>query len=180
MNYIIYDIECTCWDDHLEKNEQEIIEIGAVLLDSYGELVGTFNKFVKPILHPRLSPYCRDLTSIEQFQIDRSDHFPEVIEQFQDWAEIFDEDYVLCSWGSFDKKMMIKDCELHDMESDWIEHHINVKRQYYEFKGLRRPRGLKSSVEKEGFEFTGIHHRGISDAENLAKIFIKYFDEWVI
>jgi inhibitor of KinA sporulation pathway (predicted exonuclease) len=66
------------------------------------------------------------------------------------------------------------------MESDWVsDYHINLKRQYQEFKRLRRPRGLKRAVEKEGFEFTGIHHRGISDAENLAKIFIKHRDMWV-
>ena len=76
--------------------------------------------------------------------------------------------------------MLIQDCELHDMDSDWVsEHHINLKRQYQELKRLRRPRGLKRAVEKEGFEFTGIHHRGISDAENLAKIFIKHRDMWV-
>ncbi|MEO0341442.1 MAG: 3'-5' exonuclease, partial [Bacteroidota bacterium] len=137
-------------------------------------------KFVHPILNPHLSSFCQELTSIEQYQVDRAEEFPSVIETFQDWAEIFDEDYLLCSWGNFDRKMLIQDSILHDMEYDWIEgHHINLKRQYQEFKRLNRPRGLKRAVEKEGFEFTGIHHRGISDAENLAKIFIKHLDMWV-
>jgi inhibitor of KinA sporulation pathway (predicted exonuclease) len=38
--------------------------------------------------------------------------------------------------------------------------------------------GLKSAVEREGFEFTGTHHRGIDDAENLAKIFVQYLGLW--
>ena len=41
-------------------------------------------------------------------------------------------------------------------------------------------RGLKAITKKEGFEFTGIHHRAIADAENLAKIVAKYIDEWVV
>ena len=47
-------------------------------------------------------------------------------------------------------------------------------------KRLNRSCGLKNALKREGFEFTGIHHRGISDAENLTKIFTKFLDEWQI
>lgn len=180
MNFIIYDLEATCWEGAPSFKTQETIEIGAVKVNPYGEVLGSFNRFIKPILHPYLSFFCQELTSIDQAQINRAEGFIEVIEDFQDWIEIFDEPYLLCSWGSFDKKMLVQDSLLHDMESDWVsDHHLNLKRQYQEFKRLRKPRGLKRTVEKEGFEFTGIHHRGISDAENLAKVFIKHRDMWV-
>ena len=179
MNYIIYDLEATCWPHRPEDRKQEIIEIGAVRINRYGEVTGSFNKFVKPILFPRLSPFCMELTSIEQYQIDRSREFPEVIELFQDWAGILDdEDYLLCSWGKFDRTMLAQDCRLHDLDEEWTDEHINLKKQYQTMKRMRVPRGLARTVEKEGFEFTGIHHRAISDAENLAKIFLKYFEEW--
>ena len=179
MNFIIYDLEATCWDGAPPSKVQEIIEIGAVRLNGYGEEEGSFERFVHPILNPNLSAFCQELTSIEQYQVDRASKFSSVIEDFQDWAEIFDEDYMLCSWGGFDKRMLIQDCDLHDIDAEWIfDHHINIKKQYQEFKRLKRPAGLKRTVEKEGFEFTGIHHRGISDAENLAKIFIKHRDMW--
>jgi len=179
LNFIVLDLEATCWEGRPPSKVQEIIEIGAFRLNPYGEVTGTFNKFIRPILNPRLSHFCRELTSIEQGFIDRANEFPKVIEHFQDWAEIFDEDYLLCSWGNFDKKMLIQDCRLHGMDYDWIEgYHINVKGQYQELKRLRRPRGLKRAVTTEGFEFTGTHHRGIDDAENLAKVFAKYLDMW--
>ena len=116
--------------------------------------------------------------SISQEMVDRANTYPDVVEAFQDWAGIFDEDYLLCSWGSFDRKMLIQDCQLHDLEWEWAEEHINLKRQYHEINRLRRTRGLKYTVEKEGFDFTGTHHRAIADAENLAKIFANYVDEW--
>lgn len=179
MNFIIYDLEATCWEGRPLSKTQEIIEIGAVLVDRYGEEKGSFNRFVQPIVNPVLSPFCKELTTISQEDVQRAERFPSVIEDFQDWAEIFDEEYLLCSWGNFDKKMLINDCILHDLEYDWVEdYHINVKQQYKEIKRLNRPRGLKRAVESEGFEFTGIHHRGISDAENLAKVFAKYLDMW--
>jgi len=178
LNFIVYDLEATCWEGRPLSKTQEIIEIGAVLINRYGEVESTFNRFVQPTVNPRLSPFCKELTTIEQEQVDRADLFPQVIEDFQDWAEIFDEEYLLCSWGGFDKKMLIHDCHLHDMDADWVEHHINLKQQYRDLKRLRKPRGLRRTVEAEGFEFTGVHHRGISDAENLAKIFTKYLDMW--
>lgn len=178
MNFIIYDLEATCWQGRPTTVVQEIIEIGAVLISSYGEVEGTFNKFIRPKVHPLLSAFCQELTTIEQTDIDRARYFPDVIEEFQDWAEIFEEDYLLCSWGGFDKRMLISDCELHDMDADWVEPHINLRKQYQEIKRLSKPRGLKKAVEMEGFDFTGTHHRGIDDAENLARIFVKYLDEW--
>ena len=178
MNFIIYDLEATCWQGAPPSKVQEIIEIGALLLNPYGEVKSVFNRFVRPKLSPYLSAFCQELTSIRQENVDRADPFPLVIEDFQDWAEIYEEDYILCSWGNFDKKLLIQDCILHKMEYDWVEKHINLKRQYHELKRLRRTRGLKGTVTSEGFEFTGVHHRGIDDAENLAKIFRKYLDEW--
>jgi inhibitor of KinA sporulation pathway (predicted exonuclease) len=178
MNFIIFDLEATCWRGRPPGYVQEIIEIGAVKMNGFGEITDQFNRFVKPILYPNLSAFCQELTSITQAQVNRASKFDAVIEDFQDWIDIYEESYLLCSWGKFDKTALINDCELHDIDSDWVEEHINVKKQYQTIKKLSKPRGLRSAVEKEGFDFTGIHHRGISDAENLAKIFGKYLDEW--
>lgn len=178
MHFIIYDIEATCWDPRPANKAQEIIEIGAYKLNRYGEVLDVFNKFVRPVVHPTLSIFCKHLTSISQVDVNRSPRFPEVIEAFQDWIDIWDEEYLLCSWGIFDKKILIQDCDLHNMDAEWVKPHLNVKKQYHDIKGLRKTRGLRYCVEKEGFEFTGMQHRGISDAENLAKLFGKYIDMW--
>ncbi len=179
MNFIVYDLEATCWEGRPLEMVQETIEIGAVMLNEYGEVLGSFDRFIRPLLHPNLSIFCRQLTSIDQISINRADLFEEVIEDFKEWVGVFDgEDYQLCSWGGFDKKQLAQDCDLHQLESDWLQHHINLKHQYHEHKRLKTYRGLKKVVEMEGFEFTGTYHRGISDAENLAKVFIKHIDIW--
>ncbi|MEM1322187.1 MAG: 3'-5' exonuclease [Bacteroidota bacterium] len=180
MNYIIYDLEASCWRHSPPDLIQEIIEIGAYRINSYGEVTGEYNRFVRPVVNPFLSPFCKQLTSITQEDVNRARTFPDVIEEFQDWIGIYEEEYTLCSWGGFDKKMIIKDCQLHKLEYDWVDPHINLKAQYQQLKRLHRPCGLKNAVKREGFEFSGIHHRGIDDAQNLAKIFNKYLDEWQI
>lgn len=161
------------------KGYNEIIEIGAVKLNPLGEVLDTFSKFVKPTVNPKLSGFCKRLTSIKQTDVDRARTFPRVIEEFKDWVNL-DEDYCLCSWGKYDKNFFLNDCRLHKLETEWIENHVNLKGQYADMIGDDKHNGLKNTLKREGFEFTGIPHRAISDAENTAKIFIKYIDEWVV
>ena len=180
MNFIIFDLEASCWLGRPPHGINEIIEIGAVKVNEYGEVLSIFNKFVKPTVNPILSDFCKKLTSIRQDDVDRSRPFPHIIDIFKDWIDIYDEPYCLVSWGKYDKRQLIADCNLHKLESDWLEHHINLKEQYRSIKNLPDEPGLKKAVKSEGFEFTGIHHRAISDAENTAKIFIKFIDAWVV
>jgi inhibitor of KinA sporulation pathway (predicted exonuclease) len=180
MNYIIYDLEATCWENTPPDYVQETIEIGAFRINHFGEIRGKFNRFVKPVVHPTLSPFCRDLTGITQEHVNRALTFIPVIEEFQNWARIDEEDYTLCSWGSFDKKMFINDCKLHRLDFEWAEPHVNLKEQYRIMKRMRNGIGLRKAIEGEGLEFTGQHHRGISDAENLVKLFLKYLGNWSV
>ncbi len=179
MNYIVFDLEATCWEFRRASHKQEVIEIGALKLDEYAQVTEVFCRFIQPVFHPTLSPFCKKLTSIEQEDVEKAKEYREVVEEFQEWIGLFDdEEYVLCSWGFFDRKILENNCALHKMDIDWLEHHISLKHQYKDIRKLNKPIGLKRAVEQEGFEFTGTHHRGIDDAHNLAKIFGKYFDDW--
>jgi len=64
MHYIILDLEATCWEEKSDK-ANEIIEIGAVKLDENLEVVDTFSQYVRPVISPELSDFCKTLTSIE-------------------------------------------------------------------------------------------------------------------
>ncbi|MBK9016058.1 MAG: exonuclease domain-containing protein [Saprospiraceae bacterium] len=179
MNYIVYDLEATCWEGESPDMVQEIIEIGALKINPYGELEGTFNSFVRPVLHPNLSLFCRQLTTIDQISINRADTFPNVVEDFQEWAGVFDdEDCMFCSWGSFDKRMLVQDSA--SQPGNRLDRAVPLKYSSAipRVAPLAHLQGLKKVVELEGFEFSGVYHRAISDAENLSKIFVKHIDVW--
>ncbi len=178
MQFIIFDLEATCWQGRPPGTTQETIEIGAFKINPYGEAESYFHRFVQPILHPQLSLYCKQLTQIDQSDINRARGFSEVMEDFCDWIGVYDEEYLLASWGGFDQRQLQRDCALHRQEDDWLEPYIDLKRQYARLRNLNRPKGLKSVVQLEGLEFTGQHHRALDDAENLVKIFRKYLDVW--
>ena len=180
MNFIIFDLEATCWRGRPPKGITEIIEIGAVTVDLYGDVVSTFSRFVKPVVNPLLSGFCKGLTSIQQEDVDRAETFDRVIQDFIEWGSIYESDYKLCSWGHDDSLLLRNDCRLHKVEEYWVEPFVDLKKAYRNMKKLKHASGLKSTVKKEGFEFTGLHHRAISDAENLAKVFIKNIEDWDI
>ena len=177
MNYVVFDLEATCWDGY-DKSQNETIEIGAVLVNENKEIVSEFQSFIRPLKFPILSEFCKELTSIKQSDVDSAPFFSEVIEDFKKWFKSEEEPYVLCSWGIYDKKQFESDCQLHGIDDAWTSPHRNLKQQYGKFKALPRAIGMKNAIINENMKIDGTHHRGIDDARNIAKIFIKYFDQW--
>ena len=174
MNYIIVDLEATCGNKY-ENIRNEIIEIGAVKINEQGQMIGEFNEFVKPVLNPVLTKFCTELTSIQQNDVDNAANFKTVLIDFLDWA--CNDNCIFLSWGNYDKNQFIKDCELHGMSSLWINKHINLKAMY-SIKKQKKQCGMERALSFEGISLEGTHHRGIDDARNIAKIFVKYFGEW--
>ena len=177
MKYIIFDLEASCWDQW-DQGQNETIEIGAVLINEEKEIISEFEQFVKPIRFPILSDFCKALTSIRQEDVDTAPYFYEAIDQFKKWIDIDQDDYVLCSWGFYDRKQLESDSELHHLDKKWIEKHISLKHQYKDIKQLRRAIGMKNALKLEQMELQGTHHRGIDDARNISNIFLRYFKDW--
>ena len=96
MRYIIVDLEATCWEV-VDRKDMEIIEIGAVVLSPNKNLDKEFTAFVRPIMKPILSDYCKKLTTISQKDVDSAETFNVVFPKFLQWIGI--EPFYLCSWG---------------------------------------------------------------------------------
>lgn len=177
MIYIVLDLEATCWNGK-KLAPNEIIEIGAVAVNEAGETEGEFNTFVKPSIAPKLSDFCTELTSITQEMVDDAPLYPVAHQAFLDWINSFEQEYWLCSWGFYDKSQFKHDCKLHGLDKDWLKNHISVKHQYHKIKPTKRPIGMKGALALEKIELDGTHHRGIDDARNIAKIFVRFLNEW--
>ncbi|MDP4183434.1 MAG: 3'-5' exonuclease [Bacillota bacterium] len=175
MNYIIFDLEATCWENE-NGRKSEIIEIGAVKLNYKLEKIALFSKFVKPVINPELSDFCTKLTTIKQSDVENADIFEKVIKEFEDFIG---EDGYLCSWGFYDKKQILAECTLKDYSGkivNLLEKHISVKHQFAKIREIR-PCGMSYALELLGLKLEGTHHRGIDDALNITKIFKEVFEE---
>lgn len=177
MHYLIIDLEATCWKFDKPPEEQEIIEIGAFIVNPFGEVADQFQSFVKPEIHPLLSHFCTDLTGISQEDVSKAAVFSEVYEEFTYWMGNYPSVHP-ASWGAFDQRLFHISCIHNDQDPFWSHDFANLKKQYQRIKGLKKPIGLKNAVEREGLEFRGNHHRALDDAANTVAIFKKYLDEW--
>ncbi len=169
MRYVIVDLEATCWDDSRSRDQMEIIEIGAVRLDSNLSVVDEFASFVRPVVEAALSKFCMELTAISQDDVDGADLFPVVFTRFRQW--IGDGPYRLCSWGFYDVGQFRQDCGRHGVEfpSAFEDDHVNIKKEYAAWKGVR-PCGMARALRQLDLPLEGTHHRGIDDARNIARI----------
>ena len=148
------------------------------MINEQGQLLSEFEAFVKPLKFPILSDFCKALTSIQQADVDSAAYFPEVLEAFKDWFGHGKEPYLICSWGFYDRKQFETDCQLHGLDIYWLEPHISLKHQHGKLRKLKRALGMKRALELEGLKLEGTHHRGIDDARNISKIFLKYLNQW--
>lgn len=170
MNYVIVDLEATCWQTGQTPARMEIIEIGAVFMPSAAsEPTREFGKFVRPVSEPELSDFCKSLTTIKQEDVNRAEIFAEVFPQFLEW--IGAEKFVICSWGAYDIKQFRIDCERHGIEFPAsFNNHINLKKEFARLENIKKPCGMTGALAMLGIRLEGTHHRGIDDARNIAKI----------
>ena len=178
MHFIILDLEATCWQGNAMDRNQEIIELGAYRVNGYGEWIDHFQTFVRPVMHPRLSTYCMDLTGISQEQVSKSKPFDQAFLRFEEWLHDIDGTSVLCTWGARDMEIIREECERHDQDASALPMAINLKAQYARIHNLPREVGLMKALEFIEMEFEGSHHRAIDDAFNTTKLFLHYLDRW--
>jgi len=164
---IICDLEATCWNNGEHRHEMEIIEIGAVRLHD-GKIADQFSSFVRPVVHPKLSDFCMELTTITQDQVDESSLFPKVFAQFLAW--IGQAPYVFCSWGRYDLNQLQQDVARHGLP--WpkqLERHLNIKRCFAQYRNVQTC-GIERALQLMKMPLLGTHHRGIDDARNIARL----------
>ena len=179
--YLIADLECTCCDDDsFPRNEREIIEIGAVMVDSNTlQKVDEWNSFIKPVRHPILTEFCTKLTSITQADVDGAPLFQEALKVFQKWAYSYSR-FLFCSWGDFDKRQLRNEASAHGFNAPLGSNHINLKKEFSKVQGLGRKYGMAGAIELIGGKLEGKHHRGIDDVRNMIQILPYIFGEFKI
>lgn len=189
---LVIDLEATCWADKKRDEdgnlENEIIEIGATLLtnsskQNIGFTYNSFQTFVKPVVNPMLSPYCIELTKITQKDVEPAPTFPEALKNFLDQVYFYYKskdisNLIFASWGDYDRKQFLKDCALHKVAYPFGPH-VNIKNIFAEINGFSRGCGVLRALKHEHMKFEGVHHRGIDDSFNIARIVQKRWNEIV-
>ena len=169
---LVIDLEATCDEgDGIPASDMEIIEIGAVWATAEGTVLDTFQALVRPVGCPQLTPFCRQLTNIQQADVDGAELFPAVAARLASFAQRHQAPGATWgSWGQFDAKQLARDCERHGIESPLAAfEHVNLKRRFAKGRKIKEV-GMARALQMVGLPLDGSHHRGLDDARNIAKL----------
>jgi inhibitor of KinA sporulation pathway (predicted exonuclease) len=168
--YLVIDLEATCDNKNtVPKSQMEIIEIGAVLADADTlEPIDELQTFVRPVRHPKLTPFCTELTSITQDMVADAPLFPAAIAALRGF--IGEKSVLFCSWGNYDKNQFEQDARHHRVSLPFRNQHLNLKEAFSAANGSRRKFGMAGALRRVGITLEGTHHRGIDDARNIARL----------
>ena len=168
------DLEATCCNrGTIARGESEIIEFGCSIYDSMNKtIVEEFNVFVRPVIHPKLTKFCKELTTIEQEQVDTADVWEDVVKKISEVFSKYD-NLIWVSWGSYDRLMIEQTSARLMIKNPMPENHFNLKIVHsgiIRVKNAPRGIGLKSAVDRAGITFEGTLHRACDDARAVAKV----------
>jgi inhibitor of KinA sporulation pathway (predicted exonuclease) len=170
---LVIDVESTCWEppEVQPRNEiSEIIEVGIAVVNIDSLKIEKNDSIIIRPQKSRVSKFCTKLTTLTQEYVDQGMTFQAAMEILR--RDYRSEDRTFVSWGDYDRKMFERNCKDYGVKYPFGQRHMNLKNSFAIFNALDREVGLDAALEHLGMKLEGIHHRGVDDAKNIAKLFI--------
>lgn len=187
MYFIVFDLELNQDFSSIQNPDEkraplpfEIIQIGAVKLDSDFNTVGTFNRYVKPTIYSKVNPFITELTGITTEQLQSEEQFPGVYKEFTEFIDTADS--IFCVWGTADIKELFRNAEKHNLSTKSLPRRfINIQPYvslYFNYspKNLLR---LEHAVEALNIPADFKFHNAFYDAYYTAEIFKKIYNSFI-
>ena len=170
---LVIDIEATCWEGEPPTGqENEIIEIGICTLDvATGQRREKRSLLVKPE-RSQVSPFCTQLTTLTQEQVDQGMSFMDACKILQD--EYLSRERIWASYGDYDRAQFERQCRTRQMAYPFGSRHINIKTLFAVCYGLSHEVGMARALDVAGLTLEGTHHRGDDDAWNIAALVSRF------
>ncbi len=166
---LVIDIEATCWDGPIPVGqENEIIEIGLCIFDVASGLRSEKRSLLVRPERSQVSPFCTQLTSLTQAQVEQGLSFTEACKVLQ--RDYDAKAYVWSSYGDYDRVLFEQQCQQRQVEYPFSSRHVNIKTLFALAHGLKREVGLATALSIIQVAFEGTHHRGVDDAWNTAAV----------
>ena len=174
MNYIVMDLE---WNQSSDGSEEvckvlpfEIIEIGAIKLNSERKMVGEFSELIKPQVYHEMHHITGKLIHLEMDELEKGQPFVDIEEKFRQWCG---EDYLFCTWGPLDLVELQRNIRYYGLEplGDGPIAYLDVQKLFsiaYEDRKSRRT--LEYAIDFLHIEKDIPFHRAFSDAYYTAKV----------
>ncbi|MDK2563339.1 3'-5' exonuclease [Romboutsia sedimentorum] len=188
MEYIVFDLEFNQgFDKTLNKtvsNERcpfEIIQIGAIKLDSNFNIIDTFNSYVKPEIYKGIHPFIGKMTGITLKDVADAPSFPQAYKEFKRF--ISSKDPVLCVWGTGDLKELYRNITYYNLPSKTLpKSYINIQHyaSIYFDNPAGRSIGLQNAIQILELNQDKSYHNALNDAFYTAQVFIRIYNPSIV
>lgn len=182
MHYVVFDLEFnqdfSSFSKVFRKRSQypfEIIQIGAVKLDSNFNYIGKFNRYIKPTMYSNISQFITELTGITNEKLEHEESFDRVYKSF---INFLNDDTIFCTWGLSDVKELYKNAIYHSLNTNLLPRsYINIQPYLSRYLGLSSKKliRLQSAVELLNIEMKHNFHDALNDAYYTAEILKKIY-----
>ncbi len=177
MQYIVLDLE---WNNTYAKKAKgyinEIIEIGAVKLDSELENVDTFSCIIRSQIGKKLRGSVKRLTHLTNDDINSGMPFTKAFSMFRKW--IGTEETVIFTWGDGDVRVLLENFKyLNGIKViPFLENYCDLQRVFQRIYGGAKGQqtGLLTAAQMLDIDpEMYIHHRALGDSMLTADILKK-------
>lgn len=180
MRYVVVDLEMNKLDNQYTEEKkicnQEIIEIGAVMLDNGHQEISRFKTYVKPQYSEKIRDVITKLTGITTKMVKDAPVFEEAVKQFFGWCFSYDGECQVQAWSDSDlhqilAEIALKHYVINKKEQELIDNWMDFQNEYIVKLGLGRVVSLEKALNYAGIEFRGKQHDALDDAKNTADLF---------
>ncbi|ESR39696.1 hypothetical protein CICLE_v10027071mg, partial [Citrus x clementina] len=157
--YVVIDFEATC-DKERNLHPQGIIEFPSVVVSGVtGDIIACFQTYVRPTFDPLLTDFCKELTGIQQHQVDNGVTLGEALYFHDKWLlqmGLSNTNFSVVAWSDWDCQVML--------ESECRIKKIQKPAYFNRWINLRVP--ISKAVE---LVWHGRAHWGLDDSINMAR-----------
>lgn len=176
--YVVIDLEM-CMVDKVMKRymrgmRNEIIQIGAVMLDMSHNIVDEFSTYVRP-LYGELDEFIIELTGITDNDLTDAPILRTAIDRFVSW--IGDRQVTVMSWSASDYYQLQNEMRAKEIKNNTVdrlfETWLDFQRTFDKMIGSSKQCALEDAMRIGHIEPLGRIHNGLCDAYNTARLFRK-------
>lgn len=184
MNYIVFDLE---WNQSPGGKKYsnsrlpfEIIEIGAVKLNEKKEIVGSFQRLIKPKVYNWIHSSIHDVIHVDYKDLQNGLPFWQAALEFFEWCG---EEFLFFTWGNQDVMELqrnMKFYKLLDRLPGPVKYYNVQKLFALRYEENQECRALEYATDQLKIEKKMDFHRALSDAYYTACVLQKIEDEYIL
>lgn len=165
---LVVDLESTCWEHKTDEQQQEIIEIGACILNVKSlKIHAPISLIVKPELS-EVSEYCTKLTGLTQQDVNAGISLASACSYLR--KEYDSKKIAWASWGPGDRVFLENQCLSKNIKYPMSERHLDVQIMFSVVFNIPQNKSVADSLSALKLKFEGKPHRGVDDAKATAEI----------